>query len=191
MVVNFPAVCGVSITSVVSPGAMSVSIPSARMKNPWVTSSDFSCSFTVSPRFSVIWFGLNSNRLAVIVTTRGFSAPAARNRGVQALIAIRNNKRTSHLQFFIVSAPCFVFMMWIKSRPSGAAADPGAYLRRLRRLLLHLPLPQYPQAFVVRDVDQVACVIRENAGDPGEAVEPLGICGIAQIEQANKLSWEV
>src|SRR6266852_7614667 len=189
MVVNFPAICGVRVSSVVSPGVMSESIPSARMKNPWVTSSVFSCSFTVSPRFSVIWLGLNSNRLAVIVTTRGFSAPAARNRAVKALIAIRNNKRTSHLQFFIISAPCFVFMMQIKSRPSGAAADPGAYLRRLRRLLLLLP--QYPQAFVVRDVDQVACVIRENAGDPCEAVEPLGICGIAQIEQANKRSWEV
>ena len=40
-------------------------MPRGRRKNPWVTSSLLSWSFTVSPFFSVISFGLNSNRFAV------------------------------------------------------------------------------------------------------------------------------
>src|SRR5712692_3642941 len=39
MVVNFPAVCGVRVNSVVSPWVMSESIPSAFMRKPCVTSS--------------------------------------------------------------------------------------------------------------------------------------------------------
>src|SRR2546425_3991805 len=61
---------------------MSVSMPRGGRKNPWVTSSLLSWSFTVSPFFSVICFGLNSNRFAVMTITREPSS--ARARGLAA-----------------------------------------------------------------------------------------------------------
>src|SRR5689334_21696462 len=59
------------MTSVTCPGSISSSIFRARMKKPCVTSSVLRRNLTVSPRLMVIWFGANSNRLAVISMTRG------------------------------------------------------------------------------------------------------------------------
>src|SRR3989442_15233018 len=56
---------------------MSASMPRGRRKNPWVTSSLLSWSLTVSPFFSEISFGLNSNRFAVMTMTRGPSSARA------------------------------------------------------------------------------------------------------------------
>src|SRR6266568_1383480 len=67
---------------------MSLSMPRGRTKSPWVTSSLLSWSLTVSPFLSVIFFGLNSNRLAVMTMTRGPSSARARGLAVASSPAI-------------------------------------------------------------------------------------------------------
>src|SRR5512133_2180347 len=77
MAVNRPVTWGVKVTSVVFPGSISASIPSAFMYIPCVTSAPLMRSVTDSPFFSRTSLGLNANRCAVIAMTRGSWARAS------------------------------------------------------------------------------------------------------------------
>src|SRR2546425_3814705 len=100
MVVNVPAVGGVIVTYMVSPGTKSASICRALEKTPCFTSSVVTRNVTCSPFFNVIWLGLNSNRLAEIVTTRGASFALAWNDAAIATIP-NNSHNTNHFPFFM------------------------------------------------------------------------------------------
>src|SRR5258708_27039740 len=78
MIVKSPAVAGVTVTSVVLSGGISVSILNGLDMKPCTRSVLVSLKMTDSPFLSVISFGVNWNFLALISITFGLTAALAR-----------------------------------------------------------------------------------------------------------------